>query len=82
MKDISTALKSIEALGIPKEDCGMLLPLGMSTIIVDRTNFRNLVDMCKVRLCTRAYWEMRQLIMDILQALKKYSYEWEILVDK
>lgn len=81
MEDISTALKSIEALGIPKEDCSMLLPLGMSTIVVDRTNFRNLVDMCKVRLCTRAYWEMRQLIMDILQALKEYSYEWEILVD-
>lgn len=81
MEDISTALKSLEALGIPKEDCGMLLPLGMTTVVVTRTNLRNLIDMCRVRLCTRAYWEMRQLVLDILNALKEYSQEWRILVD-
>lgn len=81
MEDISTALKSLEALGTPREDCGMILPLCMTTTVVVRTNLRNLIDMCKVRLCSRAYWEMRQLIMDILKALKEYSNEWETVVD-
>ena len=43
-------------------------------------NFRNLVDMSHQRLCTRAYWEYRQLFRDIIEALENYSDEWKILV--
>ena len=81
MDNISTTLKGLESLGIPKEDCGMGLPLAMETTIVVRTNPRHLIDMSQVRECNRAYWEMRQIIHDIKEALKNYSTEWTTIVD-
>lgn len=66
---------------IPREDVAMLFPLGMSTKIVVRTNLRNLIDMSHQRLCTRAYWEYRDLMYDIMCALEHYSEEWDYLVD-
>lgn len=65
---------------IPKEDVAMLLPLGMSTKIVDKRNLRNLIEMSHQRLCNRAYWEYRQLMKDIMKALAEYSDEWSYLV--
>lgn len=66
---------------IPREDAAMLLPLGMTTKIVDKRNVRNLIEMSHQRLCTRAYWEYRQLMNDIMVALSDYSQEWKYLVD-
>jgi thymidylate synthase ThyX len=54
----------------------------MTTKVVIRTNLRNLIDMAHQRLCTRAYWEFRILMKDIIKALKEYSEEWKILIDK
>lgn len=82
MKNIATSIKSLEVLGIPKEDCGLGLPLGMETEVVVRTNLRQLLDMIHTRSCTRAYWEFRELINDIIKALKDYSPEWKELGDK
>lgn len=65
---------------IPREDAAMLLPLGMSTKIVDKRNLRNLVDMSHQRMCTRAYWEYRQMFFDICKALSEISEEWEYIV--
>lgn len=59
----------------------MLLPLGMSTKIVDKRNLRNLIDMSHQRMCTRAYWEYRELFRDICDALSKVSDEWAYLVE-
>lgn len=81
MYQISEAYKDLEALGISKEDCGLILPLGMESKMVFRTNLRQLVDMSHERLCSRAYWEFRQLIKDIMVALSEYSDEWEYLVE-
>ena len=67
--------------GVPREDSAMLLPLGMSTKIVDKRNLRNLVDMSKNRMCTRAYWEYRELFRDISNELRERSKEWEWIVD-
>lgn len=80
MNDIVMAMKKLETLNIPREDVAMLLPLGMESKVVLRTNLRNLIDMAHQRLCTRAYWEFRQLMNDLMKALSKYSVEWEILV--
>ena len=67
---------------IPREDSAMLLPLGMATKIVDKRNLRNLVDMSHQRLCSRAYWEFRQLMNDLMKALHEYSEEWASIVDE
>ena len=66
---------------IPIEDATMLLPLAYSTKMVDKRNLRNLIDMSHQRMCTRAYWEYRNLFNDICKALREYSDEWKWIVD-
>ena len=82
MKTISECYCRLEELNIPKEDIANILPLGMTTKIVLRTNLRNLIDMSHQRMCTRAYWEFRNLFNDIIKALSEYSEQWaEIIKD-
>ena len=71
----------IDKHNIPVEDATMLLPLAYSTKMVDKRNLRNLVDMSRNRMCSRAYWEYRELFRDICNALREYSDEWEWIVD-
>ena len=78
MRRIADACSTLESVyKIPREDAAMLLPLGMSTKVVDKRNLRNLIDMSHQRMCNRAYWEYRVLFRDICMALKNYSEEWE-----
>ena len=81
MKNIRKALSELNDLGIPREDLANLLPLGMTTKIVEKRNLRNLIDMSHVRKCTRAYWEFRELFSAIENALREYSDEWKWIVD-
>lgn len=81
MEQIHQSLQKLEAMGIAREDSAMLLPLGMSTKIVDKRNMRNLVDMSRQRMCTRAYWEYRELFRDLNKALSEYSDEWKWVVE-
>lgn len=80
MSVISEAKKVLDELGIPKEDSANMLPLGMTTKIVDKRNLRNLMDMSRQRMCTRAYVEFREMFNDILEALRGYSEEWEKVI--
>lgn len=81
MDAILCALQKLEALGVAREDSAMLLPLGMATKIVDKRNLRSLMDMSRQRMCTRAYWEYRELFHDLCAELKAYSEEWSWIVD-
>lgn len=80
MKSISDNCKILTELGIPREDVALLLPLGMTTKIVDKRNLRNFIDMSRNRDCTRANWEFRLLMKDIENSLSTYSEEWKYLV--
>lgn len=83
MKNITDAAQELESTyGIKREDAAMLLPLGMESTVVVRTNLRNLVDMSHQRLCTRAYWEFRKLFKEIMEALAFYSDEWKTIVEE
>lgn len=82
MDSILTGMQELEAMGIPREDIGMLLPLGMETKVVVRTNLRNLIDMSHQRMCGRAYWEFRVLMLDLIVALNEYSDEWKIVTSE
>lgn len=82
MKNITDATQDLEKLGIKREDSAMLLPLGMNTKVVYRTNLRALIDMAEVRKCTRAYHEYRTLFKAIEDALRIYSDEWKFLIDE
>lgn len=80
MKSILTGLSILQREKTSKEDLANLLPLGMTTKIVLRTNARNLIDMSHQRMCKRAYWEFRELFQDICNALSQYSEEWATLI--
>ena len=71
----------MEKYNIPKEDIANGLPLGMTTKIVFRTNLRQLIDMSHQRLCSRAYWEFRKLMLEIMEALSEYSDEWKEVIE-
>ena len=81
METISNSMQQLESKGIPREDIALLLPLGMTTRIVDKRNLRNLIDMSRQRMCNRAYWEFRELFRDICIALTNYSEEWGKIVN-
>ena len=81
MCEIGHTINVLTDMGVPREDAAMLLPLGMTTRIVDKRNLRNLVDMSRQRMCNRAYWEFRKLFSDISNALASYSDEWEWVVE-
>lgn len=81
MDSIVSAMQELEKYHIAREDIGMLLPLGMESKVVVRTNLRNIIDMSHQRFCTRAYWEYRQLMNDLKVALARYSEEWKYLTE-
>ena len=82
MIDLRDSIVSlIEEYDIPREDAAMLLPLGMTTRVVDRRNLRNLIDMSHQRMCQRAYWEFRRMFLDICRALENYSDEWSTVIN-
>lgn len=80
MSKIQDALRELDGLGVPREDSAMLLPLAMTTTVVCKYNLRNLIEMSHQRMCTRAYWEFRQLFGDFAKALSDYSPEWNTIV--
>jgi len=77
---IAKAGKKLEDLGVPREDSALVLPLGMTSKIVCKHNMRNLMDMSRQRMCSRAYHEFRRLFNDICEALCNYSPEWKYVV--
>ena len=74
-------VNEVAELGFPREDIAFLLPLGMTTRVVDKRNLRNLIDMSRQRMCQRAYWEFRDLFRDICIALTNYGEEWGRIVN-
>lgn len=77
---ISQTLKNLEESGVKREDAAMLLPLGMTTKIVDKRNVRSVISMAEQRMCSRAYWEYRELFNEYIKQLKLYSEEWATLI--
>ena len=81
MSNIHHHLEQLDALGIPREDSAMGLPLGMETKIVCKHNLRNLMDMSRQRMCSRAYHEYRRLFSVLCDQLGNYSEEWKYIVE-
>ena len=82
MRLISKVMKAFESFGVPREDIANVLPLGMATNVVDKRDFRNVIDMSRNRMCNRAYWEFRnELFKDYIEALREYSDEWKTIIE-
>ncbi len=82
IKSIKNAMSELKAIGlIPNEDITKLLPLAYKSKMVWKVNLRTLVNFFGMRLCARAYHEMRDLAKDLKEALENYSNEWKELSD-
>lgn len=81
MDNINNKIRYFIDHGVQIEDATMLLPLAYCTKMVDKRSLRSLVEMSRVRMCSRAYWEYRELFKDICNALREYSDEWKWIVD-
>lgn len=81
MDAIKATMTALDSVGIPREDSSLCLPLGMESGLVCKHNLRNLMDMSRQRLCSRAYHEYRALFHELMDALRAYSEEWAYLVD-
>lgn len=79
VETIRSAMKILKEYGIPNEDLTNLLPLAYKTKMVWKVNLRTLVHFMNMRLCSRAYWEIRALSLEIKNALENYSEEWAII---
>ena len=58
-------------VGEKPEDARQLLPNATKTNIIMSLNFRELIHICNLRLCTRAQTEIRQLFMEIVKCVKE-----------
>ena len=79
MNDIKMAMGALKALGVPKEDYTNLLPLAYQSKMIWKVNLRTLVNFMNMRLCSRAYWEIREFSNMLKKTLMEYSPEWEII---
>ena len=79
MNNIAQSYSKLIELGVSKEDAANVLPLGMLSKMVWKVNLRTLINFMNLRLCGRAYLEIRELALELKKALADYSFEWEQL---
>lgn len=81
MDSILEGLQRLEELGTPREDSANLLPLGMHSSMVMRTNLRMLLDMSRQRMCRRTYWEFRDFFNELIKELNNYDEDYKYITD-
>ena len=62
MSNIAEDYEGWQSLGIPNEDARYILPNACTTSLYLSCNLRELIHMANERLCTRAQWEIRDLV--------------------
>jgi thymidylate synthase (FAD) len=67
MERIGNWYREIQAEDIPNEDARYILPNACSTSLYLSCNLRELIHMANERLCTRAQWEIRDLVREMCQ---------------
>lgn len=80
MHTILGGYQSLLDQGVPKEHAANVLPLGMTSKVVLKINYRALLHMAEVRMCERAYIEFRELMADIIESVGAIDDEWKELM--
>ena len=81
MNDLYKGYAKLIAQKVPKQDAANVLPLGMTSTVMLKINARALIHLAHTRLCQRAYHEMRDLTMAILDAVSATDNEWKVFID-
>jgi thymidylate synthase (FAD) len=66
MEVIEKSYKRLQKMGIPNEDARMVLPNACETSLYLSCNLRELIHICNERLCSKAQWEIRQLVQEMV----------------
>lgn len=56
----------LQAHGISNEDARMVLPNACETSLYLSCNLRELIHICNERLCSRAQWEIREMVKEMI----------------
>ena len=67
MEDLKDLYCKYQYLGVPNEDARYILPNACATSLYLSCNLRELIHMANERLCTRAQWEIRDLVKEMCQ---------------
>ncbi len=78
---IKVGMNKLKVFEVPNEDVTNLLPLAYQSKMVWKVNLRTLINFMNKRLCTRAYWEIRQLSNELKKLVSEYSDEWKQIAD-
>ena len=62
MERIGEWYHNLQTRGVPNEDARYILPNACATSLYLSCNLRELIHMANERLCTRAQWEIRELV--------------------
>ena len=62
---ISWAYNNYQNKGVPNEDARYILPNACATSLYISCNLRELIHLANERLCTRAQWEIRELVQEM-----------------
>lgn len=65
MERIGDWYHGCQAEGVPNEDARYILPNACATSLYLSCNLRELIHMANERLCTRAQWEIRELVEEM-----------------
>ena len=80
MDRIAKDYSELQALGVPNEDARYILPNACATSLYMSLNLRELIHMANERLCTRAQWEIRDLVKQMCNLVEPRL--WFMLVPK
>ena len=80
MDNILENYNTLLNMGIDKEDVANILPLGLNQKMVLKINFRALLHLAEMRLCERAYEEVRDFVKELINVTSDIDEEWAELM--
>lgn len=66
MEDINDWYNEYQSNDVPNEDARYILPNACATSLYLSCNLRELIHICNERLCSRAQWEIRELVKEMV----------------
>lgn len=66
MEDVESWYKAYQTYGVPNEDARYLLPNACASSLYLSCNLRELIHIANERLCSRAQWEIRDLVKEMV----------------
>lgn len=67
MEEVEENYHELLTLGVLNEDARMVLPNACCTSLYLSCNLRELIHICNERLCSKAQWEIRELVQEMVK---------------